>query len=281
MSSIPPSLGGTDPRARSAFLRTRRRVGLALLAFAAALTLWTLSQGERTPLLDDAGPAACGERAPADATPVSLPRERNDAWNHLVGTVVCFTHELVVTELYDLGRHGALSLADRRLYGTGTGLEVEDDARHVVRLVAPGWRENAWPLPWGLDVGDVRVGDAVTDVAGRLGRGSDGGFDVVSVTTPSFEVRNPRPTAPPDVGGDLRIASFNVFNYFLTLGARGARDARELERQSAKLVAALALLDADVLALAEVENDDGEALEALALALNAALEAGGSDRRYA
>ncbi|MFW6346484.1 MAG: endonuclease/exonuclease/phosphatase family protein, partial [Halomonas sp.] len=50
------------------------------------------------------------------------------------------------------------------------------------------------------------------------------------------------------------MATFNVENYFTTLGQRGAANAAELERQRAKLAAAVAGLNADILALVEVEN---------------------------
>jgi uncharacterized protein len=275
---LPPSLGGPDPRARSAFGRVRRRVGFAFLALAALLTAWSL----RPVSIDVGGPttSVCGPGTPAGAAAVSLPREHPDAWEPLVGRVVCFPDELIVTEVFELGRRGDLLLADDRLFADGTGLEVDEPARHLVRLSSRDRPIDDWPLPWGLEVGTIRVGDAVAGVAGELGRDGTGGYAVVPTVTPSFTVRNPRPDLPPEVGGDVRVAAFNVFNYFVTLGARGARDAVELERQTHKLVAALVPLDADLLALVEVENDDGSALAALATALNGALAAAGAPRRY-
>jgi predicted extracellular nuclease len=72
----------------------------------------------------------------------------------------------------------------------------------------------------------------------------------------------------------LRVASFNVLNYFLTidttssndvgscspsrtLDCRGADSAQELSRQRSKLLVALQGLDADVLGLIEMENTPG------------------------
>jgi uncharacterized protein len=115
-------------------------------------------------------------------------------------------------------------------------------------------------------VGGVRVGDAVVGLVGRVWTSAAGGYLIEPQGAPRFEVRNPRPEAPPALPGDLRIAAFNVQNYFLTLGSRGADHPAALERQTAALVAALARLDADVIALIEVERDgDGAALQALAL----------------
>ncbi len=76
---------------------------------------------------------------------------------------------------------------------------------------------------------------------------------------PSFIVANPRPDAPDPVGGNLRIASMNVLNFFTTLDSnpgsgngpdicgpggnlecRGANTSLEFDRQRAKVLSALA-----------------------------------------
>ncbi len=117
---------------------------------------------------------------------------------------------------------------------------------------------------------------------------------------------NDRTSAPAPVGGDISVASFNVLNYFTTLGAdvagctsfndrtgdpvtvdscpgsgpRGAFDDEDLARQQAKIVAAINALDADVVGLLEIENSavvDGnpdEAVATLVAALNADVGAG-------
>lgn len=116
---------------------------------------------------------------------------------------------------------------------------------------------------------------------------------------------NDRTAAPEGLGeADVTVASFNVLNYFTTLGAdtatcesyddrtgdpvtvregcdqRGAWDPEDLQRQQDKIVAAINALDADVVGLMEIENSarvDGDADEALATlveALNAAAGAG-------
>ena len=115
-------------------------------------------------------------------------------------------------------------------------------------------------------------------------------------------------TAAPDSDdlgdGGLRVASFNVLNYFTTLGTdtatcepftdrtgdgvtvrddcdqRGAWDAADLQRQQDKIVAAINALDADVVGLMEIENSAAlgeapdEALQTLVAALNADAGAG-------
>ena len=101
----------------------------------------------------------------------------------------------------------------------------------------------------------------------------------------------------PGVDGQVRIASFNVLNYFTTVGhdkgcrggnystdgtynvaqgcdARGAYDRADFERQQAKTVSAINKVDASVVGLMEVENSaklgepKDEALASLVKALN-------------
>ena len=111
-----------------------------------------------------------------------------------------------------------------------------------------------------------------------------------------------RPAEPEDVGGDLKLATFNVLNYFTTLGEdfggcssykdrlnnpiavnqcpgngpRGAWNDASFERQQAKIVNAINTIDADIVSVEEIENnlvvdghDRDEALAALVDALNA------------
>lgn len=118
---------------------------------------------------------------------------------------------------------------------------------------------------------------------------------------------NPRTAAPEEVGGDLSIASFNVLNYFTTLGAdgatcvayrdrfgdgvtvkegcaqRGAWDADDLARQQAKIVAAIDALDADVVGLMEIENSAalGEQTDEATATLVAALNAAAGSEKWA
>jgi predicted extracellular nuclease len=89
------------------------------------------------------------------------------------------------------------------------------------------------------------------------------------------------------VGGTLKVASFNVLNSFKTIDTtssgssgpcgpsgtmdcRGADSEAELERQRAKIVAALKAMDADVAGLIEIQNDDDVTLAHLVEGLNAA-----------
>ncbi|WP_376088599.1 ExeM/NucH family extracellular endonuclease [Roseomonas sp. CCTCC AB2023176] len=131
-----------------------------------------------------------------------------------------------------------------------------------------------------------RMGDTVTNLTGIL----DYDFSQYRVQAiqngpgiNDFIDANPRPATPPDVGGTLKVASFNVLNYFRTLDdggstangsePRGAETAAEFTRQTDKLVDTILTLDADILGLIELENDfqpgsPGNAIEYLVGQLN-------------
>lgn len=74
-----------------------------------------------------------------------------------------------------------------------------------------------------------------------------------------FTATNPRTDSAPAVGGDVQVASFNVYNYFTTLksedsNARGAANAAQFAIQRSKIVAAINGLDAEIVSLMEIEN---------------------------
>ena len=110
------------------------------------------------------------------------------------------------------------------------------------------------------------AGDTITGLTGVLDYGF-GAFRIRSTENGqnTFTDANPAETAPPPVGGELTVASFNVLNFFVTLDdgsrvdngqePRGANTEAEFARQAAKLIGTLITLDADVLALVEIEND--------------------------
>ncbi|WP_324277572.1 hypothetical protein [Blastococcus brunescens] len=77
-----------------------------------------------------------------------------------------------------------------------------------------------------------------------------------------FAPQNTRPESPDEVGGDVQLGAFNVLNYFLTFGGvgRGAANQAEFEEQAAKIVTAINEMDADVLALMEIEDTDSTGL---------------------
>jgi predicted extracellular nuclease len=104
------------------------------------------------------------------------------------------------------------------------------------------------------------------------------GYKIQPTMGADYVSANPRTPGPDAVGGELKVASFNVLNYFTTLDGtfpgdddgpdicgplsnqdcRGANDAAEFTRQRDKIIAALVAIDADVVGLIEIENHPGD-----------------------
>lgn len=92
--------------------------------------------------------------------------------------------------------------------------------------------------------------------------------------------KNIRQNTPKVTLSDIKIASFNVLNFFESLdnneeychsrSPRGANNDEEYSRQLTKLVTTLNLIDADVFGLVEIENDfdDKSAINTLVSTLN-------------
>lgn len=160
---------------------------------------------------------------------------------------------------------------------------AEDNARARLLIddgsiaASPPERVHYLPTVPSIDA-PYRVGTQLRNVAGvldqRLGNYRLHPSERVEV------VQAPRPESVPEVEGSLRIASFNVLNYFNGDGKgggfptpRGASDNDELTRQRAKILSALKAMDADIYALIEVENDGYDkrsAIEELTSRLNQA-----------
>ncbi len=229
------------------------------------------------------------------------------------GMLVHFPQTLYVTEHYQLGRYGEVVLA--RLGVPFTPTEVAEPGARAVELQREiernrivlddaSFAQNPSTVfgrgQAALSAQNtLRVGDAVTMLRGVLTRtsatapGSSGARDVTWRIRPvnqsarvMFTAANARSDTPPDVGGTLRIASFNVLNFFSAFGdacpfgCRGAENAVEFDRQARKLVAAITALNADVVGVIESGNDGygaGSSIATLTEQLNAATSAG----RYA
>ena len=136
-----------------------------------------------------------------------------------------------------------------------------------------------WYLP---KTGLPRTGGRLSRVEGIVDQRGDG-YRLQLTAKPAF--RRASPSAAPKVGGDVRIASFNLENFFNGDGRgggfptpRGARTPAELQTQLAKLVGTIRALDPDIAALMEVENDGFGADSAIATLVDA-LNASGGDWR--
>jgi predicted extracellular nuclease len=229
-------------------------------------------------------------------TSVNLPVAAVTDLESYEGMRVTLPQELTVTETFTLGRFGEVSLSvGGRLHNPtsivdpGAPAIAQQDLNNRSRIVLDDGnnQQNIDPTlhpTGGLSASNtLRSGYTTAGVIGILDQRFSL-YRIQPVAPVPFSADNPRPAAPADVGGGLEVASMNVLNYFNGDGVgggfptpRGAETSFELQRQEAKLVTALAGIDADVVGLMEIENDASGATSAIAQlteALNAEVGAG-------
>lgn len=237
------------------------------------------------------------------------------------GMLVTFPDTLSVAEYFQLERFGQLVLTEGGRIPTFTATNTPSAAGLIDHQIEIARRKiilddddnaqnsaltNNTPLPYPLDLFSsppitglsltdrFRGGDTLSNLTGVLhwsfaGASGTDAWRIRPVPEQyryTFTPANPRPVTPPDVGGTLTVASFNVLNYFTTvdttastssgscgpsgtLDCRGADSAAELTRQTDKAAAALCGMDADIVGLMEIENNATASLSGLVNALNA------------
>ena len=240
--------------------------------------------------------AVCSNGGSVTAASAGLPTPSLNSFEAFEGMRTTFSQTLTATETFTLGRFGEVALAaGGRLFtptqivdpGAPAMAEQDLNRRSQIQLDDGSSVQNPPIVPYlGLD-DTLRIGDTVPGVTGVLSFGF-GVYELHPTEAVTFTRANPRPTGPPEVDGSLRVGAANVLNYFTTLDGsgpicgpqanqdcRGADSATELERQRAKLVAALTKLDADIVGLTELENNASDApIADLVAGLNDATAAG-------
>ncbi|MFT3735768.1 MAG: ExeM/NucH family extracellular endonuclease [Rhodocyclaceae bacterium] len=240
-------------------------------------------------------------------TPVVLPEAFNGELERYEGMLVRIDAPMTVAQNYFQGRYGQVTLsAGGRLIkpsnihrpGSAAALALADEnARRVLILDDGSSSQNPNPIPYiGLD-NTLRAGDSVSNLVGVIDHGlinSDTSataprdYKLHPTAAPVFSRDNARTAAPAAVGGNVKVASFNVLNYFSTLDVagsgcypsgtrsdcRGADSSAEFSRQQTKIVAAMTAINADVFGLMEIENNGNTAVQNLVNALNSVAGAG-------
>lgn len=232
----------------------------------------------------------CGTaQAPVEAIGVGFPLAEPGDLERFEGMLVELVDELVISEYFNYDRFGEIVVGlplegQDRLYTPTAVVEPGDDSRallaaydrRTITIDDGSTQQNPVTIPHPGNgqpfslTNRFRGGDTITGIQGVVDYAFDR-YRLHPTTYGDHTVKNPRPEARPAVGGDVEVASFNVLNYFLTLDragspkcgpnntldCRGADDANELQRQRAKLLAAISALDADVVGLMEMENSRG------------------------
>ncbi|MBN2392270.1 MAG: ExeM/NucH family extracellular endonuclease [Anaerolineae bacterium] len=209
------------------------------------------------------------------------------------GMLVTFPQTLYVSGNYQLGRYGEVVLSSGARLDTPTNvvapgaaavaLQAQNDLNRII-LDDDNLSQNVDPIDHpapGLTASNtLRSGDTVSNLVGVVSYSWSGytgtdNYRLHPVGAPNFVHDNPRPAVTTSDSSQVRVASFNVLNYFVTFGSRGAEDQTEFDRQRAKIISAITSLDADVVGLMEIENHSTDAaLQDLVDGLNTATAAG-------
>ncbi|MBI5826027.1 MAG: ExeM/NucH family extracellular endonuclease [Chloroflexi bacterium] len=216
---------------------------------------------------------------PASAS-VNLPVASVNDFEAFEGMAVTMPQALVISEYFNFDRFGEIVLTSERHLTPTAEFEPGPDAIQAAqnflldRITLDDGRSAQNPNPAIHPNGSVfdlnnlfRGGDTVQNVTGVMDF-SFGLYRIQPTQGADYTSLNARTTQPDDVGGNIKVASFNVLNYFTTIdtGAlicgpsanqecRGADNATELARQRAKIVSALSAINADVVGLFEIENN--------------------------
>ena len=233
---------------------------------------------------------------------VSMPVPVGTTLEPYEGMLVSFS-DLTISQNYFLGRYGQLTLSSQgRMYnplnGNGLGDTFDLDQRRMVILDDNTGGQNPDPIPYVGQDNTNRAGDLIPTLTGTLDQGPINStypyathYRLMPTAAVTITRVNQRTSAPDPVGGNLKVASFNVLNYFTTidkgspdcgpsggLDCRGADSALEFTRQRTKIITAMLDIDADVYGLMEIENNPTDAAVIdLVAGLNAIAGAGTYD----
>ena len=239
---------------------------------------------------------------------LSFPLATQDAMEQYEGMLVKLNGPLTVQQNYFLGRFGELTLGTGGRLWTPTNVDPASknpvsgqsqirntsNIRNTIMLDDGSSVQNPNPTPFLAADNTVRAGDTVASITGVIDYGlttsanTDPGAYKIHPTQPVTFVRaNPRTAQADDVGGNIRVGSANVENFFTTLNngsnkcppsntaddCRGANDANEFDRQRKKIADELIGMNADAVALMELQNNGSVAIQNLVDFINLRLGA--------
>ena len=234
------------------------------------------------------------------ATPLQLPFEglaniTGHVPKRYQGMWVKLPQTLAVSENYNFGRYGQLSLSLGRLYIPTNLFPAKSAEAQALALsnlnskieLDDGYsNQNRTPwLPVGFNASNsLRSGYQLKNVEGILEYrfGAWRIQPILNKAQPEIvKETNPRNNIIQKESKQIRVAAFNVLNYDNAVvnglkSERGANTVSEFNRQHAKIISALKAIDADVYGLMEIANNGYDEKSALAY-LTKAL---GSDWKY-
>ena len=198
------------------------------------------NQGQTQISTNAAGIVACGTGT-VTATPVALPVASTADLEKVEGMLVSYAQALSVTEHFQLGRFGQVTLSGGGRLQQPTNvvspgaeaiaLQAENNLRKIV-LDDATQAQNPDPITFGRGgqplsaTNTLRGGDTITGLTGVMTYGWGGNASSPNAYrvrpagsfsgTFDFQAANPRPEAREDVGGDVQVGAMNLLNYFNT-----------------------------------------------------------------
>ncbi len=249
-------------------------------------------------------------------TPVNLPTAVAGELERYEGMLVTLNGPFTIAQNFFQGRYGQLTLGfnnrletptNRHRPGSTQAIALADEnARRRIILDDGSSAQNPNPTPYlALSTTLPRAGDRVGSITGVIDFGLAtnnnpglGDYKIHPTVAPTFMIANPRSAVPVPIAADqLKIASFNVLNFFTTFtdgrtadglsgqgctlgtsisagNCRGASNLAEFNRQRTKIVEAMVAIPADAFGLMEIQSNGNVAVQNLVDALNARLGSG-------
>ncbi|BDX08652.1 ExeM/NucH family extracellular endonuclease [Planctobacterium marinum] len=216
----------------------------------------------------------CASGASVTPASISLPVESASALESVEGMLVNMPQTLTVSDDYSLSRYGEIIVSNGRLYnptqiatpGDAANAVAAANALNQITIDDGSTQQNPdaipYPAPELSAANTLRAGTEIEGVTGVVTYGFSK-YRIHPTEALTFVDANPRSENPQyTYEGELRVASYNVLNYFNGDGqgagfptSRGADSMEEFVRQRDKTIAAILAMDAHIVGLLEVEND--------------------------
>jgi predicted extracellular nuclease len=209
-----------------------------------------------TSLTDLSGYKICSENLDLPLTAAELPLNSVDR-EALEGMRLSFAQDLTVTDIYNLSR-GEFTLSSGGILRVPTDVVLPGPA--AIELARKNGNDSILASLPDDDWGAFSVGSAVSATAGVLGH--NGRKQQLFLSSARVADKAAPDSPEPAAEGAIRVVSSNLLNFFNGDGQgggfpteRGAESLEEFKAQSARIQAAMARMQPDLLAVQELEND--------------------------
>ena len=242
------------------------------------LTGKVTERSQLTSLVDISSITTCGDAESLPGiTDLKLPVQSLAELEALEGMPIKLSassaNELTISGHYNYPRHGYFDVSSGRLWtptqivmpGQDAKRQAEENQLNRLQVDDNSNVVEPSPLPfsnlWHGKQNSLRSGANIASFSGIISQFNNA-YRVQPTEDLTLESSSKQPQLPEKANDSVRIASFNVLNFFNGNGSgqgfptpRGADNTEQMKRQLQKIVAALTALDADIVGLMELEND--------------------------